>query len=177
METKQIPSYGMPRVLRILFNFALLLSLLGCTWLLCGAVAAGWIMHADHYGEAFALYGYWLLGLAGGMTAAVILYFCRLDLIAAVLGTVCCVPMAGIVLHAMEIAEQYGWSGQTEQSFGVNAAEVWRSALIPNLFTLGLLLLLTLTRYFSYDARAKRKLRRDAREKEENRPAPSILGD
>ena len=114
-----------------------------------------------------------MLALAGGMTAAVILYFCRKDLIAAILGTVCYIPMLCILLRAMQIAEQNGWSGQTEQRFGISAATVWRNACAPNVLTLLLLLALALTRYFSYDAAVQRRAKREA---EDNAPAPSILG-
>ncbi len=165
------------KLLRIPGSIALVLSLLVCTWLLTGTISSGWIAHADHYGDAFRTYGCWMLGLAGGMTLAVILYFCRQDLIAAILGVICYVPMLGILLRAMDIAETNGWSGQTERNFGVNASEVWRNGGLPNVLTLILLLLLTLTRYFSYDAAVRRQRKRDAKAAKDNAPAPSILED
>lgn len=162
------PHTNRQRRLRVLGGIALVLSLLLCTWLMNGAAAYGWILHADHYGAAFAAYGGWMLALAGGMTLAVILYFCRQDLIAAILGTLCYLPMLGILLRVMQIAETNGWSGQTEMRFGVSAASVWRNACAPNVLTLILLLVLALTRRFSQDETEKRRAK-------ESEPAPSIL--
>ncbi len=165
------------RVLRVLGSIALVLSLLIFTWLMNGGAAYGWLLNADHYGAPFAAFGGWTIALAAGMTAAVILYFCKADLVAAILGAVCYVPMLGILLRAMQIAETNGWSGVTEKSFGVTAAAVWRNACAPNAVTLILLLLLTLTRFLSYDAAVKRQAKREAKRAKENAPAPSILGD
>lgn len=161
-------------LLRTAGSALLVLSLLLFVWLLGGAVAVGWLRHADHYGAAFAAFGKWYFALAGAMTAAVILYFCKLDLPAAMLGTAAYLPMLGILLKAIRIAEQYGWSGQTEQSFGRAASTVWRNGMMWNAAVLLLLLLLTLTRFFSYDAAAKRRAKRSG---EENLPSPPILSD
>ena len=160
-------------LLRTAGGIALVLSLLICTWLTGGAVAWGWIDYADHYGTAFRTAGIAVLFLNCGMTAAVILRRLRCDLPAAVLGTVCGLLHAGIMVWAVWAAELRGWSGQTEASFGRSAASVWRQGLSGNLLTLLLLLVLTLTRYFSADAAAARAERREAK----NAPAPSVLGD
>ena len=150
------------------------LLLLLFVWLLGGAVAGGWIMHADHYGAEFAAFGKWYFALAGAMTLAVILCFLRRDLPAALLGTAAYLPMLGILLKAISIADSYGWSGQTEQSFGRAASTVWRNGMMWNAVPLLLLMLLTLTRFFSYDAITQRRAKRDA---DENRPLPPILSD
>lgn len=159
----------MKKTLRIIGNIALVLSLLLLTWMLGGAVAYGWMLHADHYGAAFDAYGKWYFAGAGGMTLAAVLYFCRKDLPAAICGAVSYLPMLTVLLRAVNAAEDYGWSGQTEMSFALRASEVWRSGMAPGAATLILLLLLTLTRWFSYEAAVQRRTKRDA-------PAPSILG-
>lgn len=164
----------MKKILRISGNIALVLSLLLLTWLLGGAVAYGWITHADHYGAVFRAYGGWYFAGAGGMTLAAVLYFCRRDLAAAICGAVSYLPVLTVLLRAMNAAEQAGWTGQTEQSFGRSAAAVWRNGMMPCAVTLALLLLLTLTRWFSYDAAVQRRAKRAAADAE---PAPSILGD
>ena len=161
-------------LLRIVGSILLVLSLLLFVWLLGGAVAGGWIMHADHYGAEFAAFGKWYFALAGAMTLAVILCFLRRDLPAAILGTAAYLPMLGILLKAISIADSYGWSGQTEQSFGRAASTVWRNGMMWNAVPLLLLLLLTLTRFFSYDAITQRRAKRNA---DENRPSPPILSD
>ena len=162
------------RALRISGTVLLWLSLIGFVWIMGGAVAYGWLQHADHYGSTFAAFAKWYYVLAGGMTAAAVLYAFRRDLIAALLGIVSYVPMLGILLRAISIAEENGWTGQTEQSFGRNAATVWRNGMMWNAVPLLLLLLLTLTRFFSYEAAAQRKAKREAAE---SRPAPSVFDD
>ena len=165
------------RLLRTAGGLALVLSLLFCTWLTGGAVAWGWITHAAQYGTAFRTAGTAVFVLNCGMTAAVMLWLLRRDLAAAVLGTVCALALGGIVLFAVSAAEANGWSGQTEASFGRQAAAVWRRGLSGNFLTLLLLLLLTLTRFFSAEDAALRAERRRIREAEKNVPAPSVLGD
>ncbi|HBI84747.1 MAG TPA: hypothetical protein DDX71_00450 [Ruminococcus sp.] len=164
----------MKKKLRIIGNIAMVLSLLLLTWLMGGAVAYGWMAHADHYGAVFRTYSIWYFAGAGGMTFAALLYFCRKDLAAAICGAVSYLPVLTVLLRAMNAAETAGWSGQTEQSFGRNAAAVWRNGMMPCAVTLALLLLLTLTRWFSYDAAVQRRAKREAADAE---PAPSILGD
>lgn len=163
--------------MRTLGCTALVISLLLFVWLMGGAVAYGWLLHADHYGAPFAAFAKWYFACAGGMTIAVILYLCKRDLIAAILGTACWIPMLTILLKAMNLAEINNWSGQTERSFARNASEVWRNGMMWNAVPLILLLALTLTRYFSYDAAVRRKNRRQKREEIRNAPAQSILED
>lgn len=163
--------------LRITGTVLLIVSLLLCVWVMGGAVAYGWILHADHYGAAFAAYGKCYFALAGGMTLAVILYLFRQDLPAMILGALSYVPMLTLMLKAIGIAEEYGWSGQTEQSFGRNASMVWRNGMMWNAATLILLLILCLTRWLSYDAAAKRAKKRAEKSAAENAAAPSILAD
>lgn len=155
----------------------LILSLLLGTWLIGGAVAWGWIAHSAHYGTAFRTAGIAVWILNGGMTAAVILCLLRHDAAAAVSGAVCGLCLLGIMLCAISAAETNGWSGQTEASFGRQAAAVWRRGLSGNLLTLLLLLVLSLTRFFSADAAAARAQRRRLREQAADIPAPSILDD
>lgn len=142
-----------------------------------GAVAYGWLIHAGHYGAPFSALAKWYFACAGGMTIAVILYLCRRDLAAAILGTASWIPMLTVLLKAMHLAEINSWSGQTERSFARNASEVWRNGMMWNAVPLMLLLLLTLTRYFSYDAAVGRKKRRQKREARRYAPAQSILED
>jgi hypothetical protein len=166
---KQISS-----ALRITGGVLLAVSLIFCTWIVTGAVAYGWISHADHYGGAFRVYGILILVCCALLTAGAVLYFCRLNLLPAILGGAALLGMLCILLPAMSAAEQNGWSGQTAESFGRQASVVWRNGILRNLIPAGLLLLLSLTRFFSYDAAVRRRKRR---EKQENTPAPSILGD
>ena len=165
------------RGLRILGGIVLIASLLFCVWLMGGAVAYGWISHADHYGAAFAAYGKWYYVSAGCMTAAVILYYCRQDLCAAILDVLAYVPMLVLMLTAMNRAETNDWVGQTEASFGRSAAQVWRNGMMWNALPFALLLILALTRYFSYDAAVRRREKRAEKERKLNMAAPSILGD
>ena len=155
---------------------ALILSLLFCTWLTGGATAWGWIAHADHYGAAFRLAGIAVFAANCGMTAAVLLCLFRRDPAAAVTGTVCGLALLVIMLFAVSAAERNGWSGQTEAHFSRQASAVWRRGLGSNLLTLFLLLLLSLTRFFSADAAAERAARRRRRAEREQAPAPSVLG-
>ena len=164
------------KIFRVLGCVALVLSLLVCTWLMNGMTAYGWMLNSGSYGAAFSAYGGWTLALAGGMTVAVVLCLCKIDLPAAILGTGCYAGMLCILLRVLHIAEEYGWSGQTEKSFGITAAEVWKNACTPNILTVLLLLILTLTHFFSYDAAVRRKQKRDRKNQRENAPAPSILG-
>ena len=83
-------------------------------------------------------------------------------------------PMLLITLRAINTAEVCGWAGQTEARFGVQAAAVWRNGLMWNALTLILLLLLTLTGYFSYEERTRRVQKK---QQAENLPAPSILAE
>lgn len=175
----QIPKENRPphKGLRITGTVLLILSLLMFVWVMGGAVAYGWILHADHYGAAFAAYGKCYFAAAGGMTLAVILCLCKKDLPAIVLGILSYVPMLMLMLKAIGIAEEYGWSGQTEQSFGRNASMVWRNGMMWNAVPLILLLVLCLTRWLSYDASARRAQKRAEKEAAENAAAPSILAD
>lgn len=160
------------RGLRIAGFVLLVLSLCWC-WVTGAAVAYGWIAHADHYGAVFRGYGITVFIGLGLLTLGAVLCACRRDLPAAVCGTAGAVPVFTVLLLSMQKAEENSWSGQTAQSFGRQASAVWRNGLAPVLLPLLLLLLLALTRFFSYSARTERAQKRDARE---NRPAPSILG-
>lgn len=158
------------RALRCVGNVLLVLSLLLFVWVTGGAVAYGWILHADSYGAAFAAYGRLYFAAAGLMTLAAVCYFVRLDLPAAAMGGVSYVTMLLLLLKAIGIAEKNGWAGQTEQSFARTAASVWRSGMMWDFIPLLLLLLLTLTRFFSYEASVQRAQKKNA-------SAPSILAD
>lgn len=175
----QIPKEKHPprKGLRITGTVLLILSLLLCVWVMGGAVAYGWILHADHYGAAFAAYGKCYFAAAGGMTIAVILYLCKQDLPAVILGGVSYLPMLMLMLRAIGIAEENGWTGQTEQSFGRNASTVWRNGMMWNALPLLLLLVLCLTRRLSYEAVSGRAQKRAEKEAAENAAAPSILAD
>ena len=160
------------RGLRIAGFLLLVLSLCWC-WVTGAAVAYGWIAHADHYGAAFRGYGITVFIGLGLLTLGTVLCALRRDLAAAVCGAAGALPVFTVLLCAMRKAEENSWSGQTAQSFGRQASEVWRNGLAPVLLPLLLLLILALTRFFSDSARTARAQKRDARE---NRPAPSILG-
>ena len=160
------------RNLRIIGNILLVLSL-GVCWVTGGAVAYGWIAHADHYGAAFRGYGIGALIGLGLLTLGTVLCFCRLRLSAAIVGTAGFLPAMGILLRAMRLAEENSWSGQTAQSFGRQASAVWRNGMAPMLFPYLLLMLLALSAYFSY---AERSARAEKRRQRDEQPAPSILG-
>lgn len=162
--------------LRIVGNILLVATLIVFPLFLSSLVAAGWLIHAESYGAPFFAYGVWLLIFEGVLLLTVILYFCKLDM-AAILGAVISyLPMLWISMKAVSIAEENGWVGQTEESFGRNAFTVWRDGLIGNVIPVALLLLLATTRYLSYDAVVKRQQKKDRKKAEENRKAPSILG-
>ena len=167
MPLRKLPS---ERFLRPAGNVLLICSLLLFVWLTGGAVAAGWLMHADHYGAAFRGFavGYYICAVL--LTAAVILYFCKADRIAALLGAAAYLPMPLILLRAMHIAEQNGWVQNLDPKFYAGAAEAFRSGMMWTWIPALLLLILSLTRAFSYDERQKRAA-------EAARPAPSILAD
>ena len=131
--------------LRITGNVLLVLTLLLFVWLTGGAAAYGWILHADHYGREFAFYGACYYLCAGCMTVAVILYFCRRNRMAALLGLISWLPVPVLLLITVRKAALYGWSGQTAQSFGRTAAAVWRGAMLGTAVPAALLLLLALT--------------------------------
>ena len=154
----------------------LIVTLLFCVWLTGGAVAYGWISHADHYGSEFAAYGRFYYILGGLMSLGAALYLFRLDLPALILDVCAYVPMLVILLRAMNTAEENGWSGQTEASFGRQAAAQWRNGMMWNAVPFLLLAVLSLTRFLSQDERVRRAEERRARERELNRPAPSLLG-
>ncbi|MCR4759084.1 MAG: hypothetical protein K5705_02210 [Oscillospiraceae bacterium] len=131
--------------LRRIGNILLVLTLLLFVWLTGGAAAYGWMLHADHYGQAFAFYGAYYYLCACYMTAAVIFYFCRRNRIAALLGLLGWLPVPVLLLITVQKAALYGWSGQTAQSFGRTAAAVWRGAMLGTAIPAALLLLLALT--------------------------------
>ena len=162
--------------LRTAALIVLLVTLIFCVWLTGGAVAYGWINHADHYGSAFAVYGKAYYFLGGLMSLGAVLYLFRLDLPALILDVCAYVPMLVILLRAMNTAEENGWSGQTEASFGRQAAQAWRNGMMWNAIPFLLLAALTLTRFFSQDEKVRRHEKHIAKERERNRPAPSILG-
>lgn len=164
----------MNKPLRSAGGVLLVLSVLFCTWVMGGAVAYGWIAHADHYGAAFRTMGSAVFVCSGVMTLGTVLYFCRRDFAAAVCGAAGFLPLLCILLRAMHIAEAQSWSGQTAQSFGRQAADVWRNGLGWNALPFALLMLLALTRYFSADEKSRRAERR---RKRDEAPAPSILGE
>ncbi len=161
------------KLLRTAGAVLLVLSLAVFVWLTGGAVAYGWLLHADHYGAAFSGYGKLYFAAAGAMTAGVILYFCKKDLPAAFCGAAGWLTTLILMLNAIGIAEKNGWTGQTAQSFGRNAAAVWRTGMMWNFVPLLLLLLLCMTRRFSDTEKAKRAEKARA----ENAAAPSILAD
>ena len=111
------------------------------------------------------------------MTAGTVLYLLRRDLLPAVFGGAALCVMLCVMLAAVHTAEVNGWSGQTESSFGRQAASVWRNGLLAGMIPAALLTALSLTRFFSYDAAVRRRNRKAAKEERENAPAPSILGD
>ncbi len=162
--------------LRITGNILLIATLIIFPLFLSSLVAAGWLINAESYGAPFFAYGVWLLIFEGVLLIAVILYFCKLDMAAIIGAVVSYLPMLWITMKAVAIAEENGWVGQTEDSFGRNAFTVWRDGLIGNVIPVVLLLLLAVTRYLSYDAVVKRQQKKERKKAEENRKAPSILG-
>lgn len=156
--------------LRLTGSLLLLCTLLLFVWLTGGAVAAGWMLHADHYGTVFRglATGYFICAVL--MTAAVILHFCKADRIAAVLGAVSYLPMPLILRHAVNIAEQSGWVQNIDPKFYASAADAFRSGMRWTWIPALLLLILSLTRAFSAEAKQRRAA-------ESERPAPSILAD
>ena len=165
------------KLLRTAGAVLLVLSLGAFVWLTGGAVACGWILHADHYGAAFAAYGKLYFAAAGVITAGVILYLCKKDLPAMLCGAAGWLTTLILLLKAIGIADENGWTGQTEQSFGRNASAVWRNGMMWNFVPLLLLLMLCLTRWLSDDAKAARAAKRAEKEQAENAPAPSVLAD
>ena len=156
---------------RIAAGILLFLSLAWCVWIMTCSAAAGWLMHADHYGAEFRIYGIVTLISAAFITAAALLCCLRLDIPAAVLAVLGWMPTLTIMLIVCRRAEEAGWSGQTVVSFGRTAALVWREALMWDFVPAGLTVLLSLTRYFSYDNRIQRAAKKTASEQN----APSIL--
>lgn len=162
-------------ILRTIGNALLIASLLVFPCCLTGLVCSGWISHADHYGAEFRTYGIWMLLLSGGMTLAVILYCLHKDLAAAICGALSYLPGLALMGHAVQIAEQMGWTGQTAANFGKNAADVWTNGLAGNAIPFVLLLLLSLTRFLSYDEILRRAEHKAQKIAKDNAPAPSIL--
>ncbi|MBQ8922810.1 MAG: hypothetical protein IJ060_11755 [Oscillospiraceae bacterium] len=173
-EKNALPPHAESSGLRIAGGIVLIVSLLFCVWLMGGAVAYNWLAH--DYGKAIGFFGRCYFVLAGIMTAGVVLYFCRRDLLALIFDAASYLPMRLFLLIAMQKAEKNGWSGQTEASFGVQAAEKWHTGMMWTALPFLLLLVLALTRFRSQDEKVRRHAKRQLREKERNRPAPSILG-
>ncbi len=162
--------------LRIAGNILLVITLIVFPLFLSSLVAAGWLINAESYGAPFFAYGVWLLIFEGVLLLAVILYFCKLDMPAILGAVISYLPMLWISMRAISIAEENGWGGQTEESFGRNAFTVWRDGLIGNAIPVVLLLVLAVSRYLSYDAVVRRQQKKARKKAEENRKAPSILG-
>lgn len=137
-----------------------------------GAVAAGWLMHADHYGAAFRVYGILALAAAAVLTLSAVLCLLRFDRPALILAAAGYLPLLVIMLLAVGRAEAAGWAGQSAASFGRTAASVWRNGMIWDFVPFLLVLLLSLTRYFSYDNRQHR-----AAKSAETAAAAPILSD
>ncbi len=169
-----LPPHAESSGLRIAGGIVLIVSLLFCVWLMGGAVAYNWFAH--DYGKAIRFFGKCYYVLAGMMTAGVILYFCKCDLPALILDAAGYVPIRIFLLIAMQKAEKNGWSGQTEASFGLQAADKWHTGMMWTALPFLLLLVLALTRFRSQDEKVRRHAKRQLRENERNRPAPSILG-
>ena len=144
METNTLPPHAKGSGLRTAGGIVLIVSLLFCVWLMGGAVAYNWLAH--DYGSTIRFFGKCFFFLAGVMTAGVILYFCRLDLPALILDAASYIPIRFFLLIAMQKAEENGWSGQTEASFGVQAAEKWHSGMMWTALPFLLLFVLALTR-------------------------------
>ena len=156
---------------RIAAGILLLMSLAWCVWIMTCSAAAGWLMHFDHYGDVFRVYGIITLIAAGMMTLAAGLCFLRIDLPAAVLAGTGWLPTLIVMLLSCSRAEEAGWSGQTVVSFGRTAAQVWREALMWDFIPAVLTVLLSLTRYFAYD----NCMHRAAKNAGSVQDAPSIL--
>ena len=156
---------------RIAAGILLLLSLVWCVWIMTCSAAAGWLMHAEHYGAAFQAYGIIVLAAAGVLTLAAVLCFLRIDRSAAVLAVTGWLPTLIVMFIVCSRAEKAGWSGQTAVSFGRTAVQVWREALIWDFVPAALILLLSLTRYCSQDNRARRAAEKAKKEAD----APSVF--
>ncbi len=163
-------------VLRRIGNIVLVISLLIFPLFLSSLIASGWLMHADHYGAPFQAFGIWMLICEALLTVAVILYFCKRDLAAAVLGSGSYLPMLYITMRAVELAREQGWTGQTAANFGQNAFAVWRDGLLGNIIPVVLLLVLAITRYLSYESVVRRKQRKEEKLRADQQKSPSILG-
>jgi hypothetical protein len=162
--------------LRTAGSIVLPVALLFCVWLTGGAVAYGWLSHADHYGADFALFAKSYYTAGGLMTLGVLLYYLRQDLPALILDVLAYVPMLVILIQAIRRAEENGWSGQTEATFGLTAAQAWRNGMMWTVIPFLLLAVLAITRFLSQDEKERRQARRDAKEQAANQPAPSLLG-
>ncbi len=173
-DTKQLPPHAEGSGLRTAGSIVLIVSLLFCLWLMGGAVAYNWAAH--DYGKAIGFFGKCYFVLAGVMTAGTVLYFCKYDLAAMILDAASYIPIRIFLLIAMQRAEENGWSGQTEATFGVQAAEKWHAGMMWTALPFLLLLVLALTRYRSQEEKVRRHAIRQMREDKRNQPAPSILG-
>lgn len=134
------------KALRRSGGILLVITLLYFVCLTGGAVAAGWYLHADHYGAAFRCMALIYAVCAGGMLIAAVLYFCRKDLAAAVLSAVSWLPMPFLLLHAVNTAERMGWYKTLDARGRFGAAEAFRDGMMWNFVPLLILLLLALTR-------------------------------
>lgn len=178
MKRKQTSAHdaGNRKWLRVAGNILLVITLIVFPLFLSSLVAAGWLINAESYGAPFFAYGVWLLIFEGVLLIAAILYFCKLDLAAMLTGILSYLPMLWITMKAVSIAEEMGWSGQTESNFGRNAFTVWRDGLVGNAIPFALLLILASSRFLSYEAVVKRQQKKEQKEAQRNRKAPSILG-
>lgn len=165
----------LPKPLMYLLRTALVVTTLIWPIFMDCMTAYGWLLHADHYGDAFRGYAYGVFVGAGLMSLGVVLCLVRWNAAAGLSGTVGFLSILIPIVKAVAAARENSWGPQTEQGFGQLASDLWSDRMYPTVAPFVLLLLVCFLQFFSYEAVVRRQKKREARLAAEHAPAPHIL--
>lgn len=161
------------RTLRLL----LCLSLLVYPLCFVPLTAYGWLQNAAHYGAGFRTYAIVTFGCCALLLAGAGLCFAKRDLAACACVVLGAVPILVILHRVCTIADRFGWAPHAPAHMGQLASDIWQVRVVPVTLPAGLILLLSLCHFFSYDAVCARRRRRETKSAANSEDAPKILED
>ncbi|MBQ7047141.1 MAG: hypothetical protein IJN85_05320 [Oscillospiraceae bacterium] len=161
---------------RITLFFKILLIILTVVFVLCFDLLSGigWISTYGGYDSTYSAMGVLMIVSVGIMTVSAVLCMLKFN-VTAVIGEIIGFGMAMLALiKMMNFADAQGWSDPASMQ---PASDIFRNRVLPTVAPFVVLIVTAALQHFSYDARVKRRKKREEKEKLENMPAPKIVED
>lgn len=161
---------------RITLFLKILLIAATAVFVLCFDLLSGigWISTYGSYDSAYTAMGVVMLVSVGLMTASAVLCMLKFNITAVVTEIIGFSLAMFSLVKMMGYADELGWSSELTMQ---PASDIFRNRVLPTIAPFVLLLATAVLQYFSYDARVKRRIKKEEKERRENMPAPKIIED